>query len=645
MPRTKKIVLFLLILLLARAAGLAEPTLESLGRPCRAFNVLAGRDVVDPAGNEWLVLANTNELTGCELVFIDFLNNTGKVFRAPAGQGAWALQQVGDKLVVGTYYDGQFIVFDLKEMKFIKSAGFPGEKYIWSLAQGSDGRLYGGSYPGAKLGAFDLSNLTVENCGAPAAPDLYLRNVSATPDGRIVCRFGMQNPVTMVFDPKTRRFSAAPRSIESVDTGVSWNGLFLSGNGAYSMPNFAPVDPPPFPAPLKEKGEWKVDDYASTNDLLFIRQGASIYRFAKGDKDLTLITDQDLHARLIAGSSKGDALFVRGPEYFVVQPGQKEIKPRAIPVEPSPRATHFLRADSDGRLWGGPMFGQTLFWLDVATKQFQNTSVICNSGGEVYDVAFLDGKVYAVSYSGGDIVEFDPAQPWDQLANKNPRTIAHLADRGYIRPVGGIVVGPNKKLYSGWMAKYGTYGGAVAITDPADGKTELIENPIGQQAISGLDADDAQLYIGTSLGANGLDNKDGEPPHFGVIELATRKVVKDDPFPGATEVNRIFYDRASKRVYLNAGGRHTCYIPATKEFVTSFAAKAPLATSRSVDGAGDGHLIYASGKSVLSLDLTTGNAWPIADAPAKVENVATDGKGNVFVSCGAEIYRIPLRNE
>src|SRR5439155_11442319 len=152
-----------------------------------------------------------------------------------------------------------------------------------------------------------------------------------------------------------------------------------------------------------------------------------------------------------------------------------------------------------GRLWGGPTFGQTLFWLDTSTKEFFNTPVVCNAGGEVYDVTFLDGKVYAVAYSGGDIIEYNPDQPWDQLSNKNPRTIAHLADRGYIRPVAGVVVGPSqKKLYSGWMAKYGTYGGAIAVTDPADGKTELIENPLGQQAIAGLAVDDTQLYVGTS---------------------------------------------------------------------------------------------------------------------------------------------------
>src|SRR5438552_5342499 len=158
----------LIVMILACGAEAAsQPALEHLGRPCRAFNVLAGRDVIDPSGKEWLVLTNMNEISGCELIFIDFEKNTGAAYRAPAGQGAWALQQVGDKLVVGTYYDGQFMIFDLKQMKFVKSVGVPGEKYIWSIAQGSDGRIYGGTYPGGKLAALDLQTYAVEDLGNP----------------------------------------------------------------------------------------------------------------------------------------------------------------------------------------------------------------------------------------------------------------------------------------------------------------------------------------------------------------------------------------------------------------------------------------------------------------------------------------------
>ena len=92
--------------------------------------------------------------------------------------------------------------------------------------------------------------------------------------------------------------------------------------------------------------------------------------------------------------------------------------------------------------------------------------------------------------------------------------------------------------------------------------TDLIENPLGQPAIADVAVDDSQIYVGTSLGENGLENKKGEAPKFGVIDLASKQVVFEQAFNGAGEVNRIVYDPASKRVFFSAGGRLICYVPA-----------------------------------------------------------------------------------
>jgi len=137
------------VCLLLVAAVHAAPQVELIGQPCRAKNVLAARYVIAPDGKEWFVLTNMNETAGMELIFIDFRSNTGRAIRAPAGAGSWALLQVpGNRLIVGTFYDGVFMVFDLQRMEFVKVADFPGESYIWNLALGGDGRVYGGTYPG-----------------------------------------------------------------------------------------------------------------------------------------------------------------------------------------------------------------------------------------------------------------------------------------------------------------------------------------------------------------------------------------------------------------------------------------------------------------------------------------------------------------
>lgn len=629
-------------LVVLAAAGAEAAKIEHLGQPCRAKNVLAGRVVVDRAdGRERLVLANMNEDTGAELIFIDFERDTGKVFRAPAGSGSWALNEVSrDRLVVGTFYDGRFMVFDLRKMEFIQNVDFPGETYIWNLAMGSDGRIYGGTYNGGKLGALDLDTYAVEDCGAPAPPNLYLRYVSPMPDGRIVCHFFTEKPTTLIYDPAAKQFTAPPKHLAGVVQCASWNGYLVAGSQICDGKTLDPVDPP-FQAPPKSKGKWSIEPYLTTEDTLFLRQGNAVYRCGKGQKSPTRIFDIDLRGgRILAGTSRGEVVGVRGQDYFVIKPGDTDLSLKPIPVESGPRPTMFLRVDGRGRIWGGPHFGQTLFWMDPATKEVTNTSTICDAGGEVYDVTFLNGKVYAASYAGGDIVCYDPDQPWDQWNRGNPKVIADVGEKGYIRPTAGIRVGPDGRLYSGWMIRYGKYGGAIAITDPATGSTELIEDPLGEQAIAGIAVGDGLIYAGTSLGANGLPNKPNESARFGIIDIKARNVIFEQVMDGASSVRVLACDPATKRVAVAVQGAMRLFDAAERRFMPDLAASAPPLTCTSVPAPVEGRLYYASGSALVALDMASGSTSTVAEAPAKIHHVAIGPDGAIYIACWADIYAV-----
>ncbi len=629
-------VLLVLVVVSTQAA-----TLEHLGQPCRAKNMLASRLVTDRAdGRERLVVTNMNEDTGCELIFIDFEKDAAKVYRAPAGTGSWALNEVpGDRLVIGTFYDGVFMVFDLKKMEFVKVSDFPGESYIWNLAMGKDGRIYGGTYSGGKLGALNLDTYEVEDCGAPAPPNLYLRNVSALPDGRILCSFIQEQSTTLIYDPATKKFEPVPESIKGVTQGLSWNGVFLAGNQVYDGKTLARVDPP-FPVPPADHGSWAFDLRLTTDEAVFFRQGDTVYRWRKGEAAPTALVSIDMRSgSYLACTKRGELVGLRGQDYFVAKPGDTELKVKPIPAESGPRPTLFLRVDAKGRVWGGPHFGQTLFWMDPATKKTVNTGCVSDHGGEVYDANFVGGKVYAVAYAGGDIVEYDPEQPWDQWNNKNPRTIASIGPKGYIRPIGGVRVGPDGKLYSGWMAKYGTYGGAIAITDPKTGDTELIENPLGEQAVYDVVTDGKLAYIGTSLGGNGLPNKKGESPKFGIIDLPSKKPVYEKVMEGASHVRPLAYDAGSGHVAVSVSGGIRIFDSGKREF-TELAKDAPKLSSRSIAEPGDGRLYYGSEKSVVAMDMTTGKCETIVEAPGNVECVAVGPDGTLYCSIGVDLYAI-----
>lgn len=438
--------------------------MKLLGQPCQARNVHAGV-IVNDKGREWFVITNMNEASNMELILIDAQRDVAEVHRAPAGSGAWALEKLSETLLaVGTYYDGMFMLFDVATRQWVRTAKFPGEDYIWNFGIGKDGRLYGGTYPGGKLGALNPNTGAVEDLGTPhkGNGNLYLRNVSALPDGRLFCQFGFSKPETMVFDPATKAFTKAPDALQSASIGVSWNGFFLVGAQAFRMPDLADVMPLPYPVPDAKDGAFAVDTRLTDEKTLILRQGQRVWRLRAGEKKLTLAATVPENAGgLLARNDKGEFFGVRGQDYFVLSSRKRKLDLKRIPGPAAPRPTHFLRVDDRGRLWGGPTFGQTLFYLDTKTGKIANTRTISDHGGEVYDAAIIDGICYAVAYVGGEVIRFDPEAPWNQVEHVNPKTIFKVGP-DYIRPSAGVCVGEDGRLYAGWLAKYGEYGGAVS---------------------------------------------------------------------------------------------------------------------------------------------------------------------------------------
>ncbi|MCX6741265.1 MAG: hypothetical protein NTY61_02600, partial [Candidatus Parcubacteria bacterium] len=328
-----------------------SPTpVKHIADPCRARNVLSGRFVRDPkTGHECVAMVDMNEITGAELLMIDLKTGKGVSYKCPGGQGGWALLEVpGERLVIGTFYDGQYMVFDLNKKLFIKSVGLPGESYIWEFAIGSDGRLYGGTYSGGKLLSLDLNTYTVRDCGAPAPPNLYLRNLSSLPDGRILCNFGMEKPTNLIYDPSTSKFEPVPKQIEGITKGVSWNGYFLAGSRAFKGADLEEQKQLPIPLKEGDTGYW-VDAGSSTADTLVLAKGSEVYTYSTGDKSLTQVNKTNLKGGRLLDAFAKKVVGIRGQDYFVLAKGKKTVFKR-MPMVPGPRETLFLRTDAKGNV-------------------------------------------------------------------------------------------------------------------------------------------------------------------------------------------------------------------------------------------------------------------------------------------------------
>jgi hypothetical protein len=619
---------------------------ELIGQPARARNILDGRIVTDPhTGKEILLLSNNNEASNAELIFVDFEKDTATVVRAESGAGAEAILQIGDRLVLGTFFDGSLIIFDLNQMRFVKSISFPGEKYVWGFAIGSDGRLYCGTYPGGKLGALDLSTYVLEDLGGPIPRDRYLRSLMTLLDGRILCRFLADDPAWLVFDPASKKFSPIPDALRTRPKLATWNGFLVAGNRFLDRA-FHPVSPLPLQNRRRVIGkgtpqlgtDWEVEQTLTTPDTLYMRQGQNLWRYRKNSADVEFVTSVDLRGgRLLSELRDGRLIGVRGQAYFVLRPGDTKLDLRPIPGESAPRFIGFLRSDPEGRIWGGPPYGQTLFEVDPQTREVVNTDTISDIGGEVYDAAFLNGITYAAAYSGGEVIRYDRRAPWDQWHHTNPTTIASVGAAGFNRPSGGIIVGPGQKLYSGWMAGLGTFGGAVAITDPVTGATEILKNPLGEQPIAGIATDGRLLYIGSTLDPDAPSTTPESSARFGIIDPVSRAVISQQEVAGAQRVRVIGFDASTQVVVTIVDGQIRLFDTLLEKFVPTSVTKPPVASWISALP-GNGILYYGSGKQVLALDLRAETITVLGDVPAYVNNVTIGPSGDLYIGGWMNLY-------
>jgi hypothetical protein len=169
---------------------------RDLGEPCCNFNILAVEKIVDPLDGQTKVVLSSYvaEGTGC-LVFIDPTTGQGEQLALPADSGAWALlNDQNERLFVGTCATyGYLHALDLNTRRWAAPLRVEGETYIWNLGTGSDGMVYGGTWPGCVLLRYDPKRYQLTTLGkvSDVTGNCYSRYVlGGVPHQLVRYRFG-----------------------------------------------------------------------------------------------------------------------------------------------------------------------------------------------------------------------------------------------------------------------------------------------------------------------------------------------------------------------------------------------------------------------------------------------------------------------
>lgn len=580
---------------------------QLLGQPCRNFQILGIGSFTDPIDHrDKVVLSNFAAGGTGNLVIIDTVTGEGEDIKLPGDSGAWAVHNWRhEKLLIGTCGTfGYLHCLDLASREWAEPLRDDDETYIWNLCVGSDGLVYGGTYPGCVLLRYDPAAHRLENVGRMSenTANLYSRMVYGGVPGHILVSCGTADAHLSLWNIESghvQRFGKPGAAVRGVGEG------FI----------------------CTQAGD-EIDCYDSTS-------------FERLDEDLSgQLCDPPAPPNRFGGMRMHVQLpdetwlVTRGQEFYIDDGG--EGAPMLQPIPAARPATHILTiaADDKGILWGAAGFGQTIFRYDPAQDESWNSQVVTDNGGEVYGMACTGGRLFLAAYSGGDHVLYDPAAAWSQLDNQNPVTLESVSPK-LIRPSGKSVIGPDGNVWTGWMAAYGVYGGGLSRVNVDSLEMSHWYDPVPEQAVIGLAADAEQLYFITGGEANGLAARE-VAPHFVVWHC-----------DGRIESQQVF-EHGTRLTALAATAGHVAIVAddAVHVYDTSAAAFGePLVLPGSCRHAAalpDGRVALFGETCVWLLSPASGVLAEGGQLPGRVGSLAVTPAGDLFAAIGAQLYRLSL---
>jgi len=576
-----------------------------IGQPCRNFNILGSIPIVDPVdGREKVVLSNFAAGNIGNLILIDPLTGSGETISLPGDDGAWALLNLNNEsLLVGTCpRSGYLHRLELATRTWSTPLRCESETYIWNLCQGDDGMVYGGTYPGCLLLRYDPQRHELTNVGRASAnlDNLYSRFVYAIP-GQILVECWTAGNHLALYDLVTQEM----RTFGRPDTKVkAVTAEFIC----------------------------TVTTTAAGEELTFYDAETLAElpaQHAQLPAEPTLPYSGIRHVHELGD---GRIFGLRGQEYFIAASDETAPTLHAIPADRPPTRIHTIIVAPDGIVWGSCGFGQTIFSCDPQTGAYWNSNGVCDQGGEVYGMAFTNDRLYLSAYSGGDHVVYDPTQPWDQVNNQNPKTLDSVGP-AFIRPEANSVIGPDGNFWTGWMACYGTYGGALSRVDPCTNAVTVWPDLIPGQALISLAADSRYLYFTTGGNGNGLSTK-SEPFHFVVWEPAEGMIWRQR-FGAEQTLGRVC--TAGGRVFVVVDESVQIFDPSTMAWLQTIALTEACTT---LLGLPTGDALIFGKEGLWHLDPLSADLTRVMDLPGVVKTAAIAPDGTIYFASGADLYHL-----
>jgi hypothetical protein len=358
-------------------------------------------------------------------------------------------------------------------------------------------------YTAATAFSFDTRARRTAALHTGVSVDHYMRYGFPNGDGTYSFIVHCPGETMVHWDPRTETVEAVRYCDQQEGRGGGATNYVMGDERGYRyLPNFGWYDPrrrcfgAEGPRPEREmtwfarqgRRAWGVTDRGGEVEI-------GRWDMTSGEvRELCTIPDAHLHNMNVTSAGQVVAVNIYGEFFrFDGESGALE-RSRRLPTDSYGGVDCLCRIDAD-RLLGTPFITQRFWEVNLRTGQGYDCGRAAPGAGEVLKTWKIGGKIYMAAYTGGELVEYDPAQ--HPHFPENPRTVADPP--GGMRPMGQAADG--RHIYYSCSAEYGTLGSAVTRYDTVTGEARYARNPLPEQQVVSLCYDPATRSL---LGATSM---------------------------------------------------------------------------------------------------------------------------------------------
>lgn len=654
----------------ARTPRDGTPAVTDLGEPVHKYLALSTAFGTGPGGApQAYLLMEGNPVTTSEFAVVDLrTRRTVLDQRLPRGSSSGRTMEVSP--VDGTVYFGATDTGDLYRYRpgaagvEYLGATLPGQR-LWELAVGTDGTVWGGTYPGGRLFSYTPS-------ATPSAP----------PSSGRLRDYGQAVPGEQYIE-------AITQAGDDVYVGTEPNAKLARLNLATGR--FTQV-----PTPTGHAAG-NIDELNVRRGLLFVTSGGTIYvRDLATDSWADTIKGADGRGVSPVDPATGHTLYLHTKAGKIVQYDldTKDVTatawaPNALPeswgfvdlADPAaPGLSVAFTAFNHGRIFAYNFGTRRSYSIEPAVtgSADQLVSVAAGPDGDIYAGAYLtppgmarwdprggafelltgSGQVEGFGSVRGDLVfgrypqgalyRYDLARPWKMGTNPGePATIGNEQNR----PQRFVSLGTRVAVTSVPVA--GRHGGAITLWNPETGATDVYRDVVANQTPVSLVRRGRLLYGGTSInGGYGIDPVTPAGRLFAWDPGTHQTGYETVPVPGAGSVSGLVVDETGL-IWGIADSVLFAFDPDRRQVVR----RTRLFDDRDDSRFGEDHVLVLEGgrlygitaNRLFSYDRLTGVTTVLYDGPAhggadpaagSAHDLAADHDGNLyFVAATTHLYR------